>query len=202
MMRNAMSMAASLLLATAALPVSAVGQMPGAMPGRHLVRIGFGGGVSVPTSHAADAFENGVNGQAFLLFDTGVLPPLRFNLGYQRFDFKDAITGGATAQSSILSGVAGLRIDLLKLGPVRPYITGGVGAFHISDDLDESTGLPVADASTSTTRFGVDGGGGISLRIGRLEAFIEGRVQNVYTEKGVIDAKSIQSVPVTFGILF
>jgi hypothetical protein len=200
-MKRATSTACGLFL-TAVLMGPAAGQMPGEMPNRHLVRIGFGGGFSVPTKHAADALENGVNGQAFLLFDTGVLPPLRFNLGYQRFDFKDAITEGATAQSSILSGVAGLRIDLLKLGPVRPYITGGVGAFHLTDDLDEVNGPPAEETSRSTTRFGIDGGGGIALRFGRLEAFIEGRIQNVYTERGAIDAKSIQSVPVTFGILF
>ncbi len=65
----------------------AAAQMPG-MPERHLVRIGFGGGVSVPTSNAADALKNGVNGQAFLLLDPGIGFPFRFNLGYQKFDFK------------------------------------------------------------------------------------------------------------------
>jgi hypothetical protein len=48
----------------------------------------------------------------------------------------------------------------------------------------------------------IDGGAGIALKIGRLEAFIEGRVQNVYTNEGAIDASTIRAVPVTFGILF
>jgi hypothetical protein len=31
---------------------------------------------------------------------------------------------------------------------------------------------------------------------------VEGRVQNVYTDAGFISEKNIQSVPVTFGLLF
>ena len=189
------------LVISALLPAPAAAQLPGGgVPGRRLLRVGFGGGVSVPTSHAADALDNGVNGQAYLLVDTGILPPLRFNLGYQKFDFKQAILAGATGQSSILSGVAGISLNLLQLGPIRPYVTAGVGGFHISDEL--VTGGTAQVESTSSTRFGIDGGAGLALRIGRLEGFVEARLQNVYTEVGVIDTKTIRSVPVTFGILF
>jgi hypothetical protein len=31
---------------------------------------------------------------------------------------------------------------------------------------------------------------------------VEGRLQNVYTQHGATDVKSIQSVPVSFGIVF
>lgn len=173
-------------------PVSS--QVPG-ISQRRLVRVGVGGGVSVPTSNTADALKNGVNGQAYLLLDPGLGFPLRFNLGYQQFDFKEAILGGTTSgESQMLSGVAGLTIDLLSLGPLRPYLTAGLGAFR----LKESTG----QTSESNVRFGIDGGGGLALRLGRLEAFVEGRVQNVYTEEGVIDTKSIRAIPVTFGLLF
>jgi hypothetical protein len=192
----------TVLFALLLLPIDVAAQMPtGAVPQRRLIRFGFGGGLSVPTSHAADALDNGVNGQAYLLIDTGILPAFRFNIGYLKFDFKDAILGGATGQSSILSGVGGMSMDLLRLGPVRPYVTAGLGAFHITDDVDDIGGV-AGGGSTSATKFGIDGGAGLALRIGRLEAFIEGRVQNVYTDAGVVDGKSIRSVPVTFGILF
>jgi hypothetical protein len=40
------------------------------------------------------------------------------------------------------------------------------------------------------------------VRFGRVSAFGEGRVQNVYTnDTGVINKKSITQVPVLFGIL-
>jgi len=165
-----------------------------------MVRIGFGGGMSVPTSHAADALKTGVNGQGYLLVNLAGIP-LRFNLGYQKFDFKEALlaTSGATSGSSQqLSGVAGLSVNLLSLGPIRPYVTAGVGAFNLKDELETVSGT----TSTTNTHFGVDGGAGLRLKLGRVEAFAEGRVQNVYTDKGVIDTKSITSIPVTFGILF
>lgn len=172
----------------------ATAQMPGmGMPARRLIRVGFGGGMSVPTKNAAEALRTGVNGQAYLLIDTGLLPPLRFNLGYQRFSFDDALAGGEDEVSSILSGVGGFSMNLVSLGPMRTYITAGLGAFNVSQ---------TSAGGASTTKFGVDAGGGLSLRLGRLEAFVEGRVQNVYTDAGFINGKNIQSVPVTFGILF
>jgi opacity protein-like surface antigen len=170
------------------------------VPEHHILRIGFGGGVSVPTSHAADALKNGINGQAYLLFDPGLGFPLRFNAGYQKFDYKAlALDPLATdGNSQILSGVAGLSINLIQLGPLRPYLTAGLGAFNVKDEFTTAG----TSASSSTTKFGIDGGGGLALRLGRLEAFVEGRVQNIYTDQGAIDTKSIRAIPVTFGILF
>ena len=133
-----------------------------------------------------------------LLVSSGFLPPFRINLGYEKFDLKDAILGGATGESTILSGVAALSFNLFQLGPVRPYVVAGLGAFNIKDVLESAGG----EAETSSTHFGIDGGAGLALRIGRIEGFIEGRVQNVYTEAGVVDAKNIRAIPVTFGILF
>lgn len=167
---------------------------------RHLFRVGFGGGVSVPTSDVADALENGVNGQAFVLIDTGMLPPFRLNLGYQKFDIRDALGGPAQGDTQILSGVAALNLRLFSLGPVSPYVVAGVGAFDVRQDLQaDPTSLVTPE---SAVEFGIDGGAGLALKLGRLEAFIEGRVQNIYTEAGAIDAHSIRAIPVSFGILF
>ncbi len=193
MSKRALLCAATLLLGCALRPHTG-----NAQERPHLLRIGFGGGLSVPTSHAADALKSGVNGQAYVLLNPGI--PLRFNVGYQKFNFKDALLAGAgeNGSSQILSGVAGLSINLLQLGPIRPYITAGAGAFSLKDEFTAGG----TSTSTTNTKFGIDGGGGIALRLGRLEAFVEGRVQNVYTDQGVIDTKSIRAVPVTFGILF
>jgi hypothetical protein len=37
--------------------------------------------------------------------------------------------------------------------------------------------------------------------VGPFELLLEGRVQNVYTDNGIIDFKSITMVPVSFGII-
>lgn len=125
----------------------------------------------------------------------GPLPALRFNLGYQKFNYKDVLgLNGGT--SSILSGTGGLQINLIK-GPVRPYITAGLGAFDVRSTADSTTGV-----TTSKVNFGIDDGAGLAFTFGRIDAFVEGRVQNVYTcNSGVINSKSIQTVPVSFGIL-
>jgi opacity protein-like surface antigen len=166
-------------------------------PDHTLIRVGFGGGFSVPTSNAGDVLDNGFNGQAYLLIDPGVGMPFRFNIGYQKFDFKDSFAGPAS-ESTILSGIGGLTLDLVPIGPVWPYLTAGVGAFNVKRTIDGISN----GSSESNTRFGIDVGAGLKLAIGRLDAFIEGRVQNVYTDEGVIESNSIRSIPVTFGILF
>jgi hypothetical protein len=204
-----LALIASFLVATEPLHGQVpMGRMGGMSAGRKLVRLGVGGGMSVPTSNAADAFKNGVNAQAYVLLSPPMLPTLRFNLGYQKFNFKDtfrdALLGGGAAagdvegETTLLSGVGGISFTVLPLGPVRTYVTAGVGAFHIKDMLQQSSG----DSTSTSTRFGIDGGAGIALKLGRLEAFVEGRLQNVYTAEGWIDTKTITAIPVTFGLLF
>src|SRR5690606_7721204 len=135
-----------LAVVASAAPVAAQLPMEPQAPERHFIRIGFGGGVIVPTDDAADAFDNGVNGQAFLLIDPGLGFPIRLNLGYQKFDWKDALFPGVTGgESQILSGVAGLTFDLFRIGPVRPYLMAGLGAFNLKETLEGTA----ADGSTT-----------------------------------------------------
>ncbi len=169
--------------------------------GTHLVRIGAAGGLVVPTSNTRAALKQGVQAQGFLLVNLLPGMPLRFNLGYQKFDLKQALTSATSpdaGSTEIVSGVAGVQRDLLH-GPVRPYVTVGLGGFDVRSLMTATAG---ATPSTSQLKFGIDGGAGLALKIGRLDAFIEGHLQNVYTDRGLIDTKSIQAVPVSFGVLF
>jgi hypothetical protein len=170
---------------------------PGASAQRHqsILSIGFGGGAVVPVGKAQDDFKSGYTGQGFLLVHLGPLPALRFNLSFQKFDYKNVL-GLPSSHANVLAGTGGLQISLLP-GPVRPYITAGLGAFSVSNVADTAN-----HTSTSKVHFGVDGGAGLAISIGRVSAFTEGRVQNIYTnDTGVIKRKSITQVPVTFGIL-
>ncbi len=204
-MASARAFAPRAALALALLPALLVGSRPAlaqlAPPTERLVRVGFAGGVVVPTSDAKDALKNGLQGQAFVLLN--VLPgfPLRFNLGYQKFDLKQALSaGGATGGTTkLLSGAAGAQINLLR-GPLRPYVTAGIGGFNVTNTL--TTASSTAGTSSSQFKFGIDGGAGIALNIGRIDAFVEGKIQNIYTDQGAMNLKSIQAIPVSFGILF
>jgi opacity protein-like surface antigen len=176
-------------------------------PKRYTLSLGFSGGMAVPTGNGSTNVKNGVGGRGFVLIQLpGGFPALRFDVGYQRFDLKNALLGqegadplGTTGTNRILSGVGGLTINLLH-GPVRPYLTAGLGAFSVKTTIDSSSlGGPTA---RSNFNFGVDGGAGLAVSLGRVSAFGEGRVENVYTKDAgfIKSAKSIQSVLVSFGL--
>jgi hypothetical protein len=189
-------LAAALTAAPTSGQVPLEGQMPG-IGGPRLLRIGFGGGMSVPVGDTEEAWDTGLNGQAFLLLSPPFLPTIRLNLGYEKFDFKEAVASALTGQTTVISGAAGIFLPLFGIGPLTPYLSAGLGAFRIDESFE--TGVDPEPA----IHFGVDGGAGIQLRIGRLEGFVEGRVKNVYSdEEGVIDTSTIRYIPVSFGLVF
>jgi hypothetical protein len=164
---------------------------------KRFVTFGIGGGMSVPVSDAADAFKNGVNAQAFVRFHPPALPVIpRIDLNYSKFDLDDAQTL-LPGTSQILSGLAGMQVFLLPSGPIRPYVIAGLGAYSLKTETDGVGGI-----SQSDVRFGINGGGGVQLSLGMIKAYVEGKVDNVYTESGMIDTDQIQVVPVTFGVTF
>ncbi|HTA74000.1 MAG TPA: hypothetical protein VK733_06995 [Gemmatimonadaceae bacterium] len=157
----------------------------------YILSLGVGGGATIPTGNGGNAVKTGFNGQAYALIQLPGFLALRFNFGYQKLEYNT--TPGA---QEILSGIGGLQINLLH-GPVRPYLTAGVGAFDLRGLTDSST-----TSTASKINFGIDAGAGLALALGRVSAFVEGRVQNVYTKDGgfIKSAKQINVVPVTFGL--
>ncbi len=55
----------------------------------------------------------------------------------------------------------------------------GLGAFNVKDMINAAN----ASSSVSNTNFGVDGGGGVEIKLGRLSAFAEAKIQNVYSRE-------------------
>ena len=98
---------------------------------KHFVTAGVGGGMSVPVSDAGDAFKNGFNLQGFARLNVPKLPVMpRFDLNFSRFAL-DATQMGVPGTSQILSGLANLQFNVLPLGPVRPYVIAGLGAYSL-----------------------------------------------------------------------
>ena len=189
-MRRLLIVGATILCAT-----RGVAQQP--LANNYILSLGIGGGATIPTGNGGNSVKTGINGQAYALVQLPGFLALRFNFGYQKFDYnpQSALTT-TTGTREILSGIGGLQINLLH-GPVRPYLTAGVGAFDIRGVTDTSTA-----STASKINFGVDAGAGLALVLGRVSAFAEGRVQNVYTKDGgfIKSAKQINVVPVTFGL--
>ena len=60
-------------------------------------------------------------------------------------------------------------------------------------------GLALATAGATSAQMQA----GLLIKLGSLVSlYAEGRADNVFTEKGVIDSEQIQVVPVTLGLVF
>lgn len=169
--------------------------------GERPFKIGFGGGTSVPMSDTKDAFKNGYHGRAMFMWNGPGLPVgLRGALGYEKLDLK-SLSPGTSGDATILSGLGNITLGF-PVGPIKPYILAGVGAFNTKTQSSGST------ASPSKTQFGIDGGAGVELKFGAISAFLEGRMENIYTDKGFSTALGsakefkTQIIPVTFGVFF
>lgn len=163
-------------------------------------QIGFGGGVSVPVSDAKNALKNGWHGTGILRLNMPGLPlDLRGAFSYSHFKL-DPASAGYDGTGRLLSGLANVTYTLPFPGPLKPYITAGLGAFNLKANPD-SSGVSSPD---SKTNFGIDGGVGVQFGLMGLHGFIEGKLQNIYTDQGFNSAvtKDIntQIIPVTFGI--
>lgn len=208
------------------IPVHGAGcQSAGTRP----IRIGIGGGTTLPVGDFKDRYRaeglgtvrreiaNGVNGLGFVEFAPGGLPiGVRATVSYNRFGItgvqveRSGIPGSvelpADGYGQILAGLANVKLAL-PAGPIRPYVLAGVGAFNMKNELERvgpASGTPgIAASSTSTTNFGLDGGVGLELRLGGMSAFVEARVANVYTsEEKFGSLASVRYVPLTFGLVF
>src|SRR5215207_3053206 len=176
----------TLLVSLAFAASTAAAQRPMALESPRLVRFGGGGGVSVPTGDFKKAFENGYNAQGFLqIKPPGVPISVRVTGTFNRFDLKDVQigTGGDTeGYGQVAGGLANATLHL-PLGPISPYIMAGLGALNFKTSVESGS----TDVTDSQTKFAINGGAGLAIKLGRMDAYIEGRVANVYTNEGLRD---------------
>ena len=160
-------------------------------------QIGIGGGASVPVGDAADAFKTGFHAKAMLKVSAPVLPlSFRGSVGYERFNL-EGLTPGTDGTGRILSGLANVAWGF-PVGPVKPYLLGGVGAFNMKSEVGGTS-------SPSQTKLGIDGGAGVEFSLGVISGFVEGRVENIFTsDQGVGGGQpwDTRIIPVTFGVYF
>ena len=210
-MRNTMIVALSLVAMTA---TSADAQFRTNQQGsRRPVSFAFGGGASVPVGNYKDVLKAGWNGQGSLIFNLPGIPiALRADLNYNKFTFENNLPfsaggGGGTVATTdditqqILGGLANITIPF-NMGAISPYVTAGLAGFNIKTKLGDA--FPGAE-DESDTKFAVNGGAGLSMRLMGVSAFIEAKINNVYTDKKLMsnkELKDLQFIPVTFGFVF
>ena len=205
-MRRIASRLAAVALGAMAGVSTAAAQQPYEAGSTRPISIGIGGGVSVPVSDYKESFKNGFNGQGFVRLNLPGLPIApRIDFTFQQLDLKDVqrdvgdplLSGG---NSQILGGLANLTYGL-GVGAVRPYVLAGVGVYYLRFETESGS----TTSSISDTRFGVNGGAGVTFRLGAISAYLEGRIDNVWTSDDQDfreNVRSVRVIPVTFGLVF
>jgi hypothetical protein len=212
-------MALAVAVAVLALLATRARAQPGGSAPARAVRVGIGGGVAVPVGNFKDGYQsgslrrdlqNGIAGQGFVEFRPAGLPiGFRASVTYNRFGIDKVRVGstgaevtGADGTSEILGGLGNVTLQFPG-GPIRPYVLAGAGAFNVKNRFTGLTGSAAQSAEVSETDFGINGGAGVTLHLAGFEAFVEARVANVYTKRERFgNLKTVQYVPVTFGVLF
>jgi opacity protein-like surface antigen len=156
--------------------------------------VGVSAGVSMPTSSFGDSFKTGYNVTGLVSFSAPMIPVgLRGEFGYNRFDIDG---GGGNAR--ILNGAVNVLISTPSASMIKPYVTGGLGAYNTKVSFDDSFG-GIFGASQSKTKLGFNGGVGISFGLTGFQTQLEARYVYITADN---DNDPIKYVPISFGVMF
>ncbi len=174
------SMATLLLLATAG----------GA---RAQAKFGVAGGVTFPNGDLSNSVNSGFHVQANLDLRPARFPlGLRIDGGFAQLPFK----GPSDLKLQQLYGTLDGKLVMQTEG-LAPYLIAGVGIYgdRASGGIFDN-GVSLMDDSWQA-HFGVNGGVGLRLPLSNINVFVETRLHDVFVE-----GPNLQTVPVTFGIVF
>ncbi len=155
------------------------------------VTFGFSGGLTIPFGTLGDINSTGFNIQAHASLKPSSVPfGLRGDLGVWTTAGKTLpnigdITGqkydGTTWTTANVNAV--YNFESAKDATFVPYVLGGVGLYNGTRGFG--------------TKFGINGGGGVTFKLSGFDAFAEARVHNIFT-----DGFSARMIPISFGINF
>ncbi len=171
--------------------------------------VGLLGGVTIPAGVYGDVTSTGWSAGVL----AGWMPPsfpvsMRADASFQRPGSKDLALGTATVSTH--NTIVMATLDAVWIYPgdrtsiVRPYAIGGVGAYNMRFRNGCQALCSSFDSGTTTsTRFGLNAGGGLAIDVPGFGTFIEARWHNVFgVSPGAGVTKAARFVPVTIGIVF
>ncbi|MES2521833.1 MAG: outer membrane beta-barrel protein [Gemmatimonadota bacterium] len=184
--------------------------------------IGFGiiGGATFPVGDYNSSAPAGFNIGGFVDFGRRLGPVgIRTDVLYHGFGEKNLVSSGSGGTSvnisnkysmvtGTLNGVVGVP---LESSAIRPYLTAGIGAYYVRNSPGcavQSITCSYNGSSESTTKFGLNGGGGIEFGLGGAAAFLETRFHQVFQGAPELDCigtancnrAALQMVPVQLGV--
>jgi hypothetical protein len=164
------------------------------------IKFGVGAGLNVPVSNVKDYLDAGYRGQAMAKVGLPMLPvSVRFNAGVEQMNLKDSVFP-ATGKSTIISGGAD-AMWAIPMGPLKPYMLAGLGAYNTRWSMEGSE-------TVTSTRLGLDAGGGIEFPLGMMSGFFETKLQNIFsdskTSSSLGSSKDFptRTIPITLGVYF
>lgn len=185
----------SLVVAVAAVTLSAGtasvhAQAATASPASAPIRLGLGGGFTLPVGDIGDLTNGGINLAASLAWDPARLP-VGFDVEGTYHNFAPKET--ADRNSRVLAVTGGIRIPIAgTLG--EPYVMAGVGYYN--------TQGPATGATDAERDIGGYGGVGIRFRTQRLQVHLRAAFHEIIAEKdGEGRSRSRELIPITFTIV-
>lgn len=158
------------------------------------------GGATFPVGDLRTAANTGYNVGGLVNF---LLPPfplgLRADVMYHRINYKAADT-----YLGLLGGDLNALFTVPMEGMVSPYLTGGVGFYHIT--FSSGSGSPLGSYSNTENKFALNGGAGLKFNLSGISTFVEARYLYLFTDQGgtpgVPGNSRLSMIPVSVGITF
>jgi hypothetical protein len=150
------------------------------------MQFGIAAGAALPTSNLSDAASTGFNVTGTIGINPRLIPlGIRIDGAYNRFSLKNGLSGDIHFTS-----VTGNLVYKFPSPTVSPYAIGGAGWYNAGGTVNGFGG-------GSSSHFGWNLGGGISMPLSGFDTFIEARYNQVQGNGG-----SLKYIPITFGLLF
>ena len=162
---------------------------PPALDAQAPVRLGLGGGISMPVGDIAKTSNSGINLSASLTYDPRKLPfGFEANATYHNFSPR----GRADGNSFIMAVTGGVTIPISgALG--TPYLVGGVGYYN--------TQGPTTGDTDAERDFGGYGGIGIRFRGQKTEVDVRAAFHEIFAEKNAAGVtRSRELIPISLTI--
>ncbi|MEP6689953.1 MAG: outer membrane beta-barrel protein [Gemmatimonadaceae bacterium] len=184
------------------------------MTGGSMLHFGLFAGATFPTGALGDQAGTGFNVGGLVTYQSPDWPvSFRGDVAYHGFSGKNNSLAGTTVnyKPKIINGTAN-AVYMFSHDPAQsmhPYIIGGLGIYNLRAS-SSCSGTYCTDGTTdsggSSTKFGVNGGGGVEFPLSGFAAFVEARYHHVfsaYDSNGSSGNKSSAGmIPLSFGIIF
>lgn len=193
--RFAVGASALLIAATA----HAQGTASSASSGRPF-KLGGALGATLPLGDFGDGADLGFHLGGLIEYKPTSIPVnLRGEITYHRNGlkndyFEDAGFNNVDGNFSMLSFVGNVLFPFGDAASTaRPYAIGGLGVYRGKASAEFNN----VDISNSSTKFGINVGGGFTFNLSGFETFVEARFHSVFT-----DEKNTNFIPLSFGFKF